>query len=199
MVLSGFKAASTLKSSNRLNLALLWRRMLLVSRVPMNMFGNAAKLVFSGLMWFTLTYTIGIVWMFQCQTANRGYSNVATIRRAHAIHPVTAIQMEYSSLTCEIEDEIIPFCPFLKELGIEIVPYSPLGRGFLGGKAISESIPSNSHMDPPYPTTALGRLRYSIELSCDSAFTLGPHPPPTSHALQLQALTSSSPGANLEE
>ncbi|KAH9754025.1 Aldo ket red domain-containing protein [Citrus sinensis] len=64
-----------------------------------------------------------------------------TIRRAHAVHPVTALQMEWSLWTRAIEDEIVPLC---RELGIGIVPYSPLGRGFFGGKASVESLPANS-------------------------------------------------------
>ncbi|GAY44642.1 hypothetical protein CUMW_083470 [Citrus unshiu] len=64
-----------------------------------------------------------------------------TIRRAHAVHPVTALQMEWSLWTREIEDEIVPLC---RELGIGIVPYSPLGSGFFGGKASVESLPANS-------------------------------------------------------
>ncbi|KAM4119477.1 hypothetical protein ACJW30_03G062600 [Castanea mollissima] len=48
-----------------------------------------------------------------------------TIRRAHAVHPITALQMEWSLWTHDIEEEIIPLC---RELGIGIVPYSPLGR-----------------------------------------------------------------------
>ncbi|MCE1189239.1 MAG: aldo/keto reductase [Ignavibacteria bacterium] len=54
-----------------------------------------------------------------------------TIRRAHAIQPVTALQSEYSLWTRGIETEILPV---LEELGIGLVPYSPLGRGFLTGK-----------------------------------------------------------------
>ncbi|XP_075659575.1 putative aldo-keto reductase 1 [Castanea sativa] len=50
-----------------------------------------------------------------------------TIRRAHAVHPITALQMEWSLWTHDIEEEKIPLC---RELGIGIVPYSPLGRGF---------------------------------------------------------------------
>ncbi|GKV19672.1 hypothetical protein SLEP1_g29898 [Rubroshorea leprosula] len=65
----------------------------------------------------------------------------ATIRRAHAVHPITALQMEYSLWTRDIEDEIIPLC---RELGIGIVAYSPLGRGFFGGKAVVESLPNES-------------------------------------------------------
>ncbi|CAO2831431.1 unnamed protein product [Amaranthus hypochondriacus] len=52
----------------------------------------------------------------------------STIRRAHAIHPLTAVQLEWSLWTRDIEEEIVPTC---KELGIGIVSYSPLGRGFL--------------------------------------------------------------------
>lgn len=55
----------------------------------------------------------------------------ATIRRAHAIHPVTALQTEYSLWSREVEDEILPL---VRELGIGFVPYSPLGRGFLTGQ-----------------------------------------------------------------
>jgi aryl-alcohol dehydrogenase-like predicted oxidoreductase len=54
-----------------------------------------------------------------------------TIRRAHAVHPVTAVQTEYSLWTRDPEAEIIPTC---RELGIGFVPYSPLGRGFLSGR-----------------------------------------------------------------
>jgi aryl-alcohol dehydrogenase-like predicted oxidoreductase len=55
----------------------------------------------------------------------------ATIRRAHAVHPVTALQSEYSLWTRDPEAEILPL---LRELGIGFVPYSPLGRGFLTGQ-----------------------------------------------------------------
>ncbi|KAL5575314.1 hypothetical protein UlMin_017013 [Ulmus minor] len=71
-------------------------------------------------------------------------ANQDTIRRAHAVHPITAIQMEWSLWTREIEEEIIPLC---RELGIGIVPYSPLGRGFFGGKAVVESLPANSFLE----------------------------------------------------
>jgi aryl-alcohol dehydrogenase-like predicted oxidoreductase len=54
----------------------------------------------------------------------------ATIRRAHAVHPVTAIQTEYSLWTRDPEAEVLPT---VRELGIGFVPYSPLGRGFLTG------------------------------------------------------------------
>jgi aryl-alcohol dehydrogenase-like predicted oxidoreductase len=53
-----------------------------------------------------------------------------TIRRAHAVHPITALQSEYSLWTRDYEDEVIPT---LRELGIGFVPFSPLGRGLLSG------------------------------------------------------------------
>ncbi|HUZ48524.1 MAG TPA: aldo/keto reductase, partial [Candidatus Dormibacteraeota bacterium] len=54
----------------------------------------------------------------------------ATIRRAHAVHPISALQTEYSLWTRDVEDEILPA---VRELGIGFVAYSPLGRGFLSG------------------------------------------------------------------
>ncbi|WP_379134210.1 aldo/keto reductase [Paenibacillus sp. sgz500958] len=54
-----------------------------------------------------------------------------TIRRAAAVHPITALQTEYSLWSRDVEDEILPLC---RELGIGFVPYSPLGRGFLTGQ-----------------------------------------------------------------
>lgn len=55
----------------------------------------------------------------------------ATIRRAHAVHPIAALQSEYSLWTRDPEREVLSVC---RELGIGFVPYSPLGRGFLAGK-----------------------------------------------------------------
>src|SRR3989440_4335266 len=54
-----------------------------------------------------------------------------TIRRAHAVHPISAVQTEYSLWTRDPEAEVLPTC---RELGIGFVPYSPLGRGFLSGR-----------------------------------------------------------------
>src|SRR5919199_8003 len=55
----------------------------------------------------------------------------ATIRRAHAVHPIAALQTEYSLWTRDVEDEVLPT---VRELGIGFVAYSPLGRGFLSGR-----------------------------------------------------------------
>jgi aryl-alcohol dehydrogenase-like predicted oxidoreductase len=73
----------------------------------------------------------------------------AVIRRAHAVHPVSALQSEYSLWERNLEERIIPV---LRELGIGLVPYSPLGRGFLTGTAKrAEEYEENdfrSHGDP---------------------------------------------------
>jgi aryl-alcohol dehydrogenase-like predicted oxidoreductase len=61
-------------------------------------------------------------------------ASAATIRRAHAVHPITAVQTEYSLWTRDVEPEILPT---LSELGIALVAYSPLGRGFLCGRFTS--------------------------------------------------------------
>jgi aryl-alcohol dehydrogenase-like predicted oxidoreductase len=57
-------------------------------------------------------------------------ASAATIRKAHAVYPITALQTEYSLWTRDLEEEILPT---IRELGIGLVPYSPLGRGFLTG------------------------------------------------------------------
>lgn len=65
------------------------------------------------------------------------------IRRAHAVHPLTAVETEYSLWSREVEDEVLPV---LKELGIGFVPYSPLGRGFLTGQIKNfEDLPADDY------------------------------------------------------
>jgi aryl-alcohol dehydrogenase-like predicted oxidoreductase len=67
----------------------------------------------------------------------------ATIRRANAVHPITALQSEYSLWSREVEDEILPTC---RELGIGFVAYSPLGRGFLTGRFRNfEDLPADDY------------------------------------------------------
>ncbi|UNS96028.1 aldo/keto reductase [Streptomyces tubbatahanensis] len=61
-------------------------------------------------------------------------ASAATLRRAHAVHPISALQSEWSLWTRDIEEEIAPVC---RELGIGVVPFSPLGRGFLTGRYAS--------------------------------------------------------------
>jgi aryl-alcohol dehydrogenase-like predicted oxidoreductase len=64
-------------------------------------------------------------------------ADAATIRRAHAVQPVTALQSEYSLWSRGIEAEILPT---IRELGIGLVPYSPLGRGFLTGSVKPDTV-----------------------------------------------------------
>jgi len=63
-------------------------------------------------------------------------ASAATIRRAHTVHPITAVQTEYSLFTRDLEETVLPT---LRELGIGLVPYSPLGRGLLTGAISHES------------------------------------------------------------
>jgi aryl-alcohol dehydrogenase-like predicted oxidoreductase len=70
-------------------------------------------------------------------------ASAKTVRRAAAVHPIAALQSEYSLWSRDVEDEILPT---LRELGIGFVPYSPLGRGFLTGRfQSSEAIDPNDH------------------------------------------------------
>ena len=75
-------------------------------------------------------------------------AGAANIRKAHAVYPISALQSEYSLWERNLEDEILPL---LRELGIGLVPFSPLGRGFLGGTALrAEEYPPSDfrHRDP---------------------------------------------------
>jgi aryl-alcohol dehydrogenase-like predicted oxidoreductase len=69
----------------------------------------------------------------QGKVRHLGLSEVsaATLRRAHAVHPIAAVQTEYSLFSRDAEDELFPA---LQELGVALVAYSPLGRGFLAGR-----------------------------------------------------------------
>jgi len=77
-------------------------------------------------------------------------AGVANIRRAHAVHPLTAVQSEYSLWERNLEADVLPA---LRELGIGLVPFSPLGRGFLTGQVKrAEDLPADDfrHDDPRY-------------------------------------------------
>ncbi|EXB38419.1 hypothetical protein L484_022319 [Morus notabilis] len=70
-------------------------------------------------------------------------ASASTIRRAHAVHPITAVQLEWSLWARDVEDDIIPTC---RELGIGIVAYSPLGRGFLSyGAKLVETMSNDDY------------------------------------------------------
>lgn len=60
----------------------------------------------------------------------------STLRRAHAVHPISAIQVEFSPFTLDITDEKIGLLKTARELGVAVVAYSPLGRGLLTGQYV---------------------------------------------------------------
>lgn len=77
-------------------------------------------------------------------------ASAATIRRAHAVHPIAAVQSEYSLLERGLEQQVAPLC---RELGIGLMPFSPLGRGLVSGKLRAASeLPKSDYrrLDPRY-------------------------------------------------
>jgi aryl-alcohol dehydrogenase-like predicted oxidoreductase len=86
-----------------------------------------------------------------------------TIRKAHAVHPISALQSEYSLFTRDVEDEILPT---VRELGIGFVPYSPLGRGFLTGRWRSiEDMPEDDTRSARFPRFAEENFKRNLELA----------------------------------
>ncbi len=93
-----------------------------------------------------------------------------TIRRAHAAHPVTALQTEYSLWTRDPEAEILPLA---RELGIGFVPYSPLGRGFLTGQIRSLDQLDTSDFRSSNPRFAEGALEENLRIADEVAAVAG--------------------------
>jgi aryl-alcohol dehydrogenase-like predicted oxidoreductase len=90
-------------------------------------------------------------------------AGAGTIRKAHAVHPISALQSEYSLFTRDVEDEILPT---VRELGIGFVPYSPLGRGFLTGRWKSiEDMPENDTRSARFPRFAEENFQKNLELA----------------------------------
>jgi aryl-alcohol dehydrogenase-like predicted oxidoreductase len=85
----------------------------------------------------------------------------ATIRRAHAVYPITALQSEYSLWTREIETEILPTC---RELGIGLVAYSPIGRGFLTGAIASVDQLSEGDVRRNHPRFQGENMKHNLAL-----------------------------------
>jgi aryl-alcohol dehydrogenase-like predicted oxidoreductase len=86
-----------------------------------------------------------------------------TIRKAHAVHPISALQSEYSLFTRGVEDEVLPT---VRELGIGFVPYSPLGRGFLTGRWRSiEDMPENDTRSARFPRFAEENFQKNVDLA----------------------------------
>lgn len=92
-----------------------------------------------------------------------GLSEVSpsTLRRAHLIHPITALQSEYSLWTRDVEAEVLPVC---RELGISFVSFSPLGRGFLTGRIKSKKDFSENDMRQELPRFQNENLQQNTEL-----------------------------------
>ncbi|MDP4557189.1 aldo/keto reductase [Halomonas meridiana] len=92
-----------------------------------------------------------------------------TLRRAHKVHPITAVQTEYSLWSREVENAVLPTC---RELGIGFVPYSPLGRGFLTGRFQSttelDSGDFRAHL-PRFAEEALGANRRIADVIAELA------------------------------
>ncbi|KAG2277171.1 hypothetical protein Bca52824_059726 [Brassica carinata] len=93
-------------------------------------------------------------------------ASASTIRRAHAVHPITAVQIEWSLWTRDVEEEVVPTC---RELGIGIVAYSPLGRGFFAaGPKLLENIENNDYRKtlPRFQPENLGHNKILYEKVC---------------------------------
>ncbi|WP_405138880.1 aldo/keto reductase [Nocardia sp. NBC_01388] len=88
-------------------------------------------------------------------------ASAETIRAAHAVHPITALQSEWSLWTRDLEAEIVPTC---RELGIGIVPFSPLGRGFLTGAITSTADLPADDMRRNLPRFAEGNLDSNLAI-----------------------------------
>ncbi len=90
-------------------------------------------------------------------------AGVETIRKAHAVHPISALQSEYSLFTRDVEDEVLPA---LRELGIGFVPYSPLGRGFLTGRFQTPAdMPEEDTRSARFPRFAEENFMKNVELA----------------------------------
>ncbi|MFD6467805.1 aldo/keto reductase [Streptomyces goshikiensis] len=88
-------------------------------------------------------------------------AGAGTIRRAHAVHPITALQSEWSLWTRDLEAEIAPVC---RELGIGLVPFSPLGRGFLTGRYSSVDGLAETDVRRSQPRFADGNLERNLAI-----------------------------------
>lgn len=88
-------------------------------------------------------------------------ASARTIRRAHAVHPIAALQSEWSLWTRGLQDEIVPVC---RELGIGIVPFSPLGRGFLTGRVTSVDSLEEGDIRRTQPRFADGNLERNLAI-----------------------------------
>ena len=120
-------------------------------------------------------------------------AGVRNIRRAHAVHPISALQSEYSLWERNLDAEIIPT---LRELGIGLVPFSPLGRGFLTGKAPRpEATPDNDYRrkDPRFAADNYDRNMQLVDIVTTVARGKGVLPAQVALAWLLQQGTDIVP------
>ncbi|MGI8650475.1 MAG: aldo/keto reductase [Rubrobacter sp.] len=90
-------------------------------------------------------------------------AGIETIRKANSVHPISALQSEYSLFTREVEDEILPT---IRELGIGFVPYSPLGRGFLTGAWKSfDDLPEEDTRSERFPRFSRENFEKNLKLA----------------------------------
>jgi aryl-alcohol dehydrogenase-like predicted oxidoreductase len=116
-------------------------------------------------------------------------AGVQTIRRAHAVQPLTALQSEYSLWTRTPEKEVIPT---LEELGIGFVPYSPLGKGFLTGKMDAQTTFDSSDFRSTLPRFTLEALKANQAL-IDLLGTIGKRKKATPAQIALAWLLAQKP------
>ncbi|MGA7988586.1 MAG: aldo/keto reductase [Candidatus Dormiibacterota bacterium] len=85
-----------------------------------------------------------------------------TIRRAHAVHPISAVQSEYSLFSRDVEESVLPM---VRELGIGFVAYSPLGRGILTGTFTADTLPESDIRRTRFPRFAEGNLEANAAIA----------------------------------
>jgi aryl-alcohol dehydrogenase-like predicted oxidoreductase len=85
-----------------------------------------------------------------------------TIRRAHAVHPISAVQSEYSLFSRDVEERVLPA---MRELGIGFIAYSPLGRGILTGSVHSGTLPESDVRRARFPRFAEGNLEANVAIA----------------------------------
>ena len=109
-----------------------------------------------------------IVFLSEGKIRYLGISEVsaATLRRAHAVHPITALQIEYSPFALEIESPKVDLLNTCRELGIAVVAYSPIGRGILTGQIQSfEDLPETDlrRIFPKYSPENFPKIKKLVE------------------------------------
>jgi aryl-alcohol dehydrogenase-like predicted oxidoreductase len=138
---------------------------------------------------------------------------VETVRRAHAVHPIAALQTEYSLWSRDVEEEILPTC---RELGIGFVPYSPLGRGFLTGRIAilddleekdrrrdhprfhEDNLAQNQALLAPIRALALEKGREPAEIALAWVLAKGPNIVPIPGAKRRDHLEQNAGAVDLE-